>query len=807
MNPRIRIKSRFTWIASLASLSLCGLLNAQRPAPVPDKLVVLTFDDSVKSHHSIVRPLLKEMGFGATFFITEGFSFSTNKKDYMTWQEIAELHSDGFEIGNHTVSHLSATAETLGRFRLELDGIKNRCLEHGIPAPTSFAWPGNSLHPGALKILSEAGITLARRGGSPEHPYEWGNGVAFEPGHDHPLLIPSAGDARPDWTLTDFKRAADQAQNGRIAVLQFHGVPDRDHPWVHTDPKMFRTFLSYLKTNQFKVVALRDLAPHLEGRATPADPFRIVEARKKARSEQILQGLVKDSATGKAIASRVYIRNRNTRTWHFPKSGSLSGFAVKYDRQSGFSTNSHEKHTSLSAHPWRVELIPGEYEIRVECGKEYFPETRTVTVGNSPANVEIMLRRWIDMASEGWYSGDAHNHRAAAEIGPNLLSENLNIALPMVDWTTSSEISPADSPQSDASLHESKPNYVSPIHAWYPRNTEYEIFRIGSRPHTLGAVLILNHRTRFNQKVFPLKAIGEQARAEGALLDLEKHNWNWSLLLPPILGIDLFELANNHHWQTEFGVRNWAIPGAPWMKLPDAGTGIDTELGWTHYGFQTYYALLNCGFKIKPTAGTANGVHPVPLGFSRVYVHVEQPFTYERWIASLGAGRSFVSTGPMLTMTADATLPGNTLKGTSGNALNARIRGRVRSEQPIQAIEVVVNGEVVHSIDAANARSSAGSCDNPVDVTLNLRRSGWIAVRCFERRENGRVRFAHTAPWWVDIPGAPSRPKRVQVEWILETAQQEFNRSSPFLPEEGRQEYTAAIHHYRKLLETAEPEQ
>src|SRR5262245_31163481 len=81
---------------------------------IPDKLVVLTFDDSVASHHSVVRPILKRFGFGATFFITEGFSFRTNKQDYMTWAQIRELHEDGFEIGNHTRDHLGVSPETLG---------------------------------------------------------------------------------------------------------------------------------------------------------------------------------------------------------------------------------------------------------------------------------------------------------------------------------------------------------------------------------------------------------------------------------------------------------------------------------------------------------------------------------------------------------------------------------------------------------------------------------------------------------------------------------------------------------------------
>ena len=49
-----------------------------------------------------------------------------------------------------------------------------------------------------------------------------------------------------------------------------------------------------------------------------------------------------------------------------------------------------------------------------------------------------------------------------------------------------------------------------------PRNTEYEIFSIGPRRHTLGALFILNHRTPFTQTMPPVRMIVEQARREGA---------------------------------------------------------------------------------------------------------------------------------------------------------------------------------------------------------------------------------------------------------------------------------------------------
>jgi peptidoglycan/xylan/chitin deacetylase (PgdA/CDA1 family) len=72
--------------------------------PIPDKTVVLTFDDSPKSHHAFVGPLLKELGFGATFFVSARWMDDT--KNFMTWDEIAALHAMGFEIGNHSWSHL-----------------------------------------------------------------------------------------------------------------------------------------------------------------------------------------------------------------------------------------------------------------------------------------------------------------------------------------------------------------------------------------------------------------------------------------------------------------------------------------------------------------------------------------------------------------------------------------------------------------------------------------------------------------------------------------------------------------------------
>src|SRR5262245_13083765 len=252
--------------------------------PSPDRLVVLTFDDASKSHFTVARPLLKKHGFGATFFITEGFDSLTNKRDYMTWDEIAQLHRDGFEIGNHTRDHKAPSAKDPKGTREQLEAINARCLAHGIPRTTSFAYPGNVLDRDVLPVLHELGIKFARRGGAPEYPYDKGRGFAYEPGRDHPLLIPSAGDARPAWTLDDFKRAVSQAKDGKIAVIQLHGVPDTAHSWVNTPAPLFESYLKYLADNGYRVIALRDLASYVDPTIVPSSPWAVIEARQRQLS-------------------------------------------------------------------------------------------------------------------------------------------------------------------------------------------------------------------------------------------------------------------------------------------------------------------------------------------------------------------------------------------------------------------------------------------------------------------------------------------------------------------------------------------
>ncbi len=197
--------------------------------------------------------MLKKHGFGATFYITEGFEFLQDKTHYLTWDQIKAMHDAGFEIGNHTRAHKGVNGQKPAEIAADLAHIEQRCAEHGIPKPMTFSYPGYATSPAATVVLRERGYRFARAGGA----------RAFDPAKDDPLTLPQAFDGKPDSTLAQFKAAIAQARDVKIAVLTFHGVPDIKHPWVNTDPAKFEAYLAALKEAGCQVIAMRDLARYL----------------------------------------------------------------------------------------------------------------------------------------------------------------------------------------------------------------------------------------------------------------------------------------------------------------------------------------------------------------------------------------------------------------------------------------------------------------------------------------------------------------------------------------------------------------
>jgi hypothetical protein len=520
-----------------------------------------------------------------------------------------------------------------------------------------------------------------------------------------------------------------------------------------------------------------------------------------AENGAVLNGEVLDADTGEPLACRVYIQDDKGK-WYFPGCASPDGSAVVHKKQNWANKKSVEFHTTVSAHPFTIELPPGQYMFTIERGKEYFPLTRKVAVDTEPVNLKFRLKRWIDMAQLGWYSGDTHVHRTIEELRNVQLAEDLNVSFPLLYWVTKAFQPPSRGDKSTS--REVQPVLISidEAHVIYPLNTEYEIFSVKGKSHTLGAFFALNHKSVFQKGVPPVAPIAEKARAEGGLLELDKHNWPWSMMLVPIMNIDLFELSNNHLWRTEFAFTRFGEGAPEYMEVETNSRGF-TEKGWIEYGLKNYYALLNCGFRLRPTAGTASGVHPVPLGFGRVYVKLKGGFDYRKWMQGLDEGRSFVTTGPMLFVTVNGFDPGHIFSKSNEQKTTYLIDGTTQSAYPLERIETVVNGLVVKTFKAQNTQMASGAWSSKINEQIDISSSSWIVVRCFERRPDGRIRFAHSGPFHVEVKGKPLRPRKAEIGFLIQRMREQIVRNEGVLPKEALDEYRRALKIYQRIARSA----
>jgi hypothetical protein len=510
-----------------------------------------------------------------------------------------------------------------------------------------------------------------------------------------------------------------------------------------------------------------------------------------------VSGVVVDSRTGQMLPARVYLQDAEG-AWLHVETGSSQGSAVPYARTNWINPRSVEVHTTLSAHPFRVQLPPGAYTFTVERGKEYFPHVQRIEVGGEPVQLRLPLRRWIHLAEQGWYSGETHLHRTVAELRNVLLAENLNVAFPLSFWVTRAFVAPAAGDRNLEGDFPARLIEVDDTHVIWPRNTEYEIFSIGPRQHTLGALFLLNHRSIFHEGVPPWGPVADRARDEGALLDMDKLDWAFAMALPAVTGAQLYELANNHMWRTEHAFVDYVSFAPPYLH-PPYGSRRGNERDWTLYTFGMYYTLLNAGFRPVPTAGTASGVHPVPAGFSRVYVHLPDGFDYESWVKGLAAGRSFVTTGPMLFATVNDRQAGEVFRQPARPQLY-RVAGTLVSQAPMAFIEVLQDGVAVRTLMPQNRSTPEGAHTSTFSTEVSFDQSGWLAVRCWEERPNGRFRWAHTAPWHIEVADQPVRPRREEQAFLVERMNFEIARSRALLPPEALAEYEHALAAYQLLV-------
>lgn len=148
-------------------------------APLPDKAVVITFDDGYRSIYENAWPILKRNSWPFTVFINTQHHDERNQQ-YMSWQQLEELAKKGGTLGNHSVSHehmvRRRSGETdkqwLARVTDEITSAQGKIDRRVGKQPKVFAYPFGEYNRQLQGILQERGYIAFGQQSGPIAPFD-----------------------------------------------------------------------------------------------------------------------------------------------------------------------------------------------------------------------------------------------------------------------------------------------------------------------------------------------------------------------------------------------------------------------------------------------------------------------------------------------------------------------------------------------------------------------------------------------------------------------------------------------------------
>jgi peptidoglycan/xylan/chitin deacetylase (PgdA/CDA1 family) len=125
---------------------------------LPDRPIVLTFDDGYKDMYTTAFPLLRAHHFKAVSYVVSGF---LGAPPSVTADQVREMDANGIEIGAHTVSHADLTALSPSDLHHEVFDSK-ASLEALLGHPVlDFCYPYGKVNAAAAAVVQGAGFESA----------------------------------------------------------------------------------------------------------------------------------------------------------------------------------------------------------------------------------------------------------------------------------------------------------------------------------------------------------------------------------------------------------------------------------------------------------------------------------------------------------------------------------------------------------------------------------------------------------------------------------------------------------------------
>ena len=357
---------------------------------------------------------------------------------------------------------------------------------------------------------------------------------------------------------------------------------------------------------------------------------------------------------------------------------------------------------------YRTELPPGDYTLVLAKGPEYRLIKREISIkSGSSTELNISLKRWIDMPGRGWFSADSHVHiqRASQAVNEQILSF---LKAEDIHLTNLLEMTNIGNSHYRQYAFGSLGQYLDGNHALTAGQESPRTSHLG---HTIGLNTSALYLTRKNYYLYDhvAKAVKKSGGTWGyAHAAIGAFNLNRGLALDVPAGlVDFIEILQLNTINPNY-----------------------------------LYDFLNMGFKVRPSAGSDFPYMHVP-GAERIYARAEKTFSVQSWFDAWKNGRSFVTNGPMIEFQINEETLVNEVSISSGQQIQIRAKASINPDlDKMTKLELISHGKVI-----AKSHFEEGSESISLAYDFYPDKSQWLAIRG-QGKVMGKV---HTAPFFVYV--------------------------------------------------------
>lgn len=471
--------------------------------------------------------------------------------------------------------------------------------------------------------------------------------------------------------------------------------------------------------------------------------LRIVDRRWK-RPMAILSVRTVDAATGEVVPSRIHLTTSDGKFYAPPEAFAL-----------------------MSRVGDRAFHAPGTFTVAVPVGKvhltavkgfEFWPETTDVDLkAGEETTATLNLKRMSHLAARGWYNGSMHSHMNYEGSFHQTPDTYLMIAAAEGEDVVTTHVVDYGSRILDY-------QYFVKGGGPHPRSTPERLLMVGqeARPPLYG------HLFLFGLKDHLLSPVRWGGTGGSSLYPTPTDIFRKARTQCATVGYDHGFGGETDPLEGNLGAAAGLLVDAA-LRTADVVTWNGAARG----GFFPLYAVWNNGLKVTAIGGEdaiANAQQRRVLsGATRTFVFTgERGLNMDAWLTSLRAGHAFVSTGPLVQLVVNGSIPGDEVFLPAGGGM-VDIDTSVRSITPLDKVLLVFNGTVIEEIPVSADRKSAD-----FRKSIRVTQSGWYHLRA-EGRPADRFPLdadyaqAFTNPIWVKVGTQPIRNRasaEYGVRWI-----------------------------------------